>query len=116
MSVYPAYFLVVGHVVLGALRARPARSTPGCSSRAAAGLIVLHGLARGSGTGDRHGAISPDGAWVDVGDVGEIAENAAKVVCLAGREGASRGSGTAAGSRRSRCSSPAGPARWVRDA
>ncbi|MCC7388332.1 MAG: ferric reductase-like transmembrane domain-containing protein [Phycisphaerales bacterium] len=86
MSVYAAYFLVVGHVVLGALQSETSPLYAGLLFAGVAGLIVLHGLA---GLRDRRqdrGAISPDGAWVDVGDVGEIAENAAKVVCLAGRE------------------------------
>ncbi len=91
MSVYAAYWLVVLHVALGALQAE---RTPLYAALLLAGAVALVSLHIAAGAREqRRDARQPqphphpaDEAWLDVAGVDEIPENAAKVVCLAGRE------------------------------
>jgi DMSO/TMAO reductase YedYZ heme-binding membrane subunit/nitrite reductase/ring-hydroxylating ferredoxin subunit len=93
MLVYPAYALLVLHVLLGALRSE---SSPlyavllGCGFVTVAGLHIAVGLRERR----RDRQVLPSipvrlplkVAWVDVGSVDEIPEGRAKVVFLPGRE------------------------------
>jgi nitrite reductase/ring-hydroxylating ferredoxin subunit/DMSO/TMAO reductase YedYZ heme-binding membrane subunit len=92
MSVYPAYGLLVLHVLLGALRTE---TTQLYSALLGIGFTALAGLHLATGRHERHRdrrcqtpplRFSLEMAWVDVGSVDEIAEGRAKVVNLSGRE------------------------------
>jgi sulfoxide reductase heme-binding subunit YedZ len=92
MSVYPAYGLLVLHVLLGALRSEPNPLYPALVGVGFATLVVLH-LAVGlrERRRDETGPVVPprfplEVAWVDIGCVDDIPEGRAKVVCLPGRE------------------------------
>jgi nitrite reductase/ring-hydroxylating ferredoxin subunit/DMSO/TMAO reductase YedYZ heme-binding membrane subunit len=92
MLVYPAYGLLVLHVLLGALRAEPNPLYPVVVGVGFAALVGLH-LAVGvrERRRDRRGPAVPprfplEVAWVDVGSVDDIPEGRAKVVCLPDRE------------------------------
>ena len=92
MLVYPAYGLLVLHVLLGALRSEPNPLYPVLVGVGFTALVFLH-LAVGTRERrrDRRGPTVPprfplEEAWVDVGSVDEIPEDRAKVVCLPGRE------------------------------
>ncbi len=96
MAVYPAYGLLVAHVLFGALRSETSALYPvvlGVGFVTVAGLHVAAGLRETR----RDGPPAPGGpgaavrvplevGWVDVGAVDEIPLNRAKVVCLPGRE------------------------------
>ena len=87
MLVYPAYGLLVAHVLLGALRSETNALYPilvGVGFGTVAGLHVAVGLRERRRDGRER--IPLEVAWVDVGSVDEIPENRAKVVCLPGRE------------------------------
>ena len=91
MLVYPAYGLLVLHVTYGALQAE---------DNAVYGILVGGGFATvvclhlAAGWRERRCDRQPPGReeerqgehWIDIGTVNEIAENRAKVVCLAGHE------------------------------
>jgi nitrite reductase/ring-hydroxylating ferredoxin subunit/DMSO/TMAO reductase YedYZ heme-binding membrane subunit len=92
MCVYAAYWLVVVHVALGALQAE---RSPIYAALLLAGIAITVSLHAAAGLRERRRDAcpvqrqsTPSGrtTWVDIGSVDEIAENAAKVVCLAGRE------------------------------
>jgi len=100
MAVYPAYALLVGHVALGSLMEDPV-SVRGVLLAGAVvvvgGLHLLTGLrelAKDSAgwkpTPEEAQAPGPGGEdvtdWLEVGDVDDIPEGRAKVVCLADRE------------------------------
>lgn len=92
MLVYPAYGLLVLHVLLGAVRSEPSPLYPALVGVGFATLVGLH-LAVGlrERRRDRRGPVAPprfplEVAWVDVGTVDEIPDDRAKVVCLPGRE------------------------------
>lgn len=92
MLVYPAYGLLVLHVLLGAVRDEPNPLYPALVGVGFTALVGLH-LAVGlrERRRDRRGPAVPPRfplgvAWVDVGSVDEIPEGRAKVVCLPGRE------------------------------
>jgi DMSO/TMAO reductase YedYZ heme-binding membrane subunit/nitrite reductase/ring-hydroxylating ferredoxin subunit len=92
MLVYPAYALLVLHVLLGALRSETSLLYAvllGLGFVTVAGLHLAVGLRERRR--DEHAKAAPARfpltvAWVDVGSVDEIPENRAKVVCLPGRE------------------------------
>jgi methionine sulfoxide reductase heme-binding subunit len=92
LSVYPAYGLLVLHVVFGALRAEPNPVYPVLVGVGFVTLVVLHlavGLRerRRDETGPLVRPRFPlEVVWVDVGSVDDIPEGRAKVVCLPGRE------------------------------
>jgi nitrite reductase/ring-hydroxylating ferredoxin subunit/DMSO/TMAO reductase YedYZ heme-binding membrane subunit len=92
MSVYPAYGLLVLHVLLGALRAEP---NPLYPVLVGVGFEVLVGLHLAVGLKERRrderGPAAPvrfplEVVWVDVCMVDDIPEGRAKVVTLPGRE------------------------------
>lgn len=93
MAVYPAYALLVIHVLLGALRSEPAVVYPVVLG---AGFVTVAGLHLCVGVWERRadrGVAGPtrvplemSPGWVDVGSVDDIPENRATVVCLPGRE------------------------------
>jgi nitrite reductase/ring-hydroxylating ferredoxin subunit/DMSO/TMAO reductase YedYZ heme-binding membrane subunit len=93
MLVYPAYGLLVLHVLLGALRSE---ASPLYPILLGFGFAAVAGLHLGAGLRERRRDVRPvliaplrvslEVAWVDVGSVDEIPENRAKVVCLPGRE------------------------------
>jgi len=88
MLVYPAYALLVLHVLLGALRAETNPLYPALLGVGFAAVAGLH-LAVGRRERRRDGPparIPLTVTWVDVGSVDEIPEGRAKVVCLPGRE------------------------------
>jgi sulfoxide reductase heme-binding subunit YedZ len=91
--VYPAYALLVLHVLLGAIRTETSPLYPallGIGFVGVSGLHIVAGL--GEWRRDKHTApatplrIALEMSWVDVGSVDEIVEGRAKVVCLSGRE------------------------------
>ena len=85
MMVYVAYGLLVGHVVLGALQSNP---HPFLTIVVGAGLIwitVIHLVAALQETKlDRPSNVAVEDDFVEVATVGEIPENRAKIVTLAG--------------------------------
>jgi sulfoxide reductase heme-binding subunit YedZ len=93
MSVYPAYALLVAHVLFGALRSESDLLYP---IGVGVGFLTLAGLHLTTGLRERRRDAQPappkpvrvslEVAWVDVCSVDEIPENRAKVVCLPGRE------------------------------
>lgn len=90
MLVYPAYGLLVMHVVLGALQSQ---RSPWLADLVILGAFCVVALHLYAGTRehrrDRRGqsvAKASESSWVDVGGIDEIADNRAKTVCLAGRE------------------------------
>lgn len=93
MLVYPAYGLLVLHVLFGALRTETGlldAALLGLGFAAVAGLHLAVGL-RERRRDERPRTAAPARfplavAWVDVGSVDEIPEGRAKVVCLPGRE------------------------------
>lgn len=92
MLVYPAYGLLVVHVLLGALRTESSPLYPvllGVGFTTLAGLHLATGLRERRR--DRRGPVVPprfplEVVWVDVGSVDEILEGRARVVTLPGRE------------------------------
>ncbi len=101
MLVYVAYGLLVLHVVLGALQSEPNAAYPVLLAIGFVTIVLLHLIAgmrenrRDQGRSDEQisqpgAAVPHSGAtalqWIDVGDVREIPESRAKVVCLPGRE------------------------------
>ncbi len=85
MLVYPAYALLVAHVVLGALQSQ---THPALVSLVAAGVLLVAGLQalaalRASGP-DVHAAAGTD--WLRVGPAADIPEKRARVVEPAGAE------------------------------
>jgi nitrite reductase/ring-hydroxylating ferredoxin subunit/DMSO/TMAO reductase YedYZ heme-binding membrane subunit len=91
MLVYPAYGLLVMHVVLGGLQAEGSRVYV---VLAGAGLVTVVALHLAAGWRERQrdqrlpGLVpepEPD-PWIDVGSVDEIPQDRAKVVCLPGQE------------------------------
>jgi DMSO/TMAO reductase YedYZ heme-binding membrane subunit/nitrite reductase/ring-hydroxylating ferredoxin subunit len=93
MLVYPAYALLILHVLLGALRTEVSPLYPallGLGFSTVAGLHLAVGLRERRR--DQHVPPSTPArvpltvAWVDVGSMDEIAEGRAKVVCLPGHE------------------------------
>jgi methionine sulfoxide reductase heme-binding subunit len=93
LSVYPAYALLVAHVLVGALRSETNLLYP---IIAGVGFSALTGLHLATGLRERRRDDRPlppqpvrvplGVAWVDVCSVDEIPENRAKVVCVPGRE------------------------------
>lgn len=93
LAVYPAYGLLVVHVLFGALRSEP---NPLYPVVVGAGFVALAGLHLATGLRERRRDEAPlppqparvalEVAWVDVCSVDEIPENRAKVVCVPGRE------------------------------
>lgn len=94
MSVYPAYALLVAHVLFGALRSESNLLYPVVVG---AGFLALAGLHLATGLRERQRdeppALAPKStriplevAWVDACSVDEIPENRAKVVALPGCE------------------------------
>jgi nitrite reductase/ring-hydroxylating ferredoxin subunit/DMSO/TMAO reductase YedYZ heme-binding membrane subunit len=93
MLVYPAYGLLVLHVLLGALRTEASLLY---AVLFGLGFVTVAGLHIGVGFRERRRDERPTTAapvwfplkvaWVDVGSVDEIPEGRAKVVCLPGRE------------------------------
>lgn len=94
MFVYPAYALLVAHVLLGALRSETNLLYPVLLLLGFAAIAGLHICA---GTRERRRDLQvqdarplpvrvPPDLWINVGSVDEIPENRAKVVCLHGRE------------------------------
>lgn len=94
MSVYPAYALLVAHVLFGALRSESNLLYPVVVG---VGLLTLAGLHLATGLRERRRDEPPgpspmpvriplEVAWIDACSVDEIPENRAKVVCLHGRE------------------------------
>jgi nitrite reductase/ring-hydroxylating ferredoxin subunit len=94
MFVYPAYLLLVLHVVFGMLKTDV---HPIVAGLLASGFFLVTGLHLVVGlrerrrdtrspTGSSSGRILLDVVWVEIGTVDEIPENRAKVVCLPGRE------------------------------
>ncbi|MBN9118578.1 MAG: ferric reductase-like transmembrane domain-containing protein [Planctomycetes bacterium] len=93
ISVYPAYALLVAHVLFGALRSETNLLYPVVLG---VGFVALTGLHLATGLRERRRDEAPlpsqpvrvalEVAWVDVGSVDEIPENRAKVVALPGRE------------------------------
>ena len=85
MLVYLAYGLLVGHVILGALQSNP---HPFLTIVVGAGLIwitVIHLVAALQETKlDRPSNVAVEDDFVEVATVGEIPENRAKIVTLAG--------------------------------
>jgi nitrite reductase/ring-hydroxylating ferredoxin subunit/DMSO/TMAO reductase YedYZ heme-binding membrane subunit len=90
--VYPAYALLVLHVLFGALRSEANVLYP---VLVGLGFVTVAGLHLGVGLRERwrdeRSVAAPvriplEAAWVDVGSVDEIPEGRAKVVCLPGRE------------------------------
>lgn len=93
MGVYIAYWLVVAHVVLGALQSERSPVYAGLLLAGIATVLSLHvvGAARerrreADPPRPSDAGAEPRQQWIDVGSVDEIAEGAAKVVCPAGRE------------------------------
>ena len=84
MLVYPAYGLLVMHVALGALRSEEGEVFATLVALGGALVAVLH-LATGLRERFRD-TLPAEGNCIDVGCVDEIANNRAKIVCLAGRE------------------------------
>jgi nitrite reductase/ring-hydroxylating ferredoxin subunit/DMSO/TMAO reductase YedYZ heme-binding membrane subunit len=92
MLVYPAYALLVLHVLLGALRSEPNPLYPLLVGVGFVTLVVLH-LMVGvkERRRDERGPVVPqrfplEVVWVDVCSVDDIPDDRAKVVCLPGRE------------------------------
>lgn len=93
MLVYPAYALLVLHVLFGALRSEPNLLYP---VTLGVGFVTVAGLHLAVGLRERRrdelvGLAGPARfpltvAWADVCSVDEIPEGRAKVVCLPGRE------------------------------
>jgi DMSO/TMAO reductase YedYZ heme-binding membrane subunit/nitrite reductase/ring-hydroxylating ferredoxin subunit len=92
MLVYPAYGLLLLHVLLGALRGEP---NPLYPVLVGVGFVTLAGLHLAVGLRERRrdegGPPVParfprEVVWVDVCSVDDIPEGRAKVVCLPGRE------------------------------
>lgn len=89
MLVYPAYGLLVAHVLFGALRTETNWLYPVVVG---VGFVVVAGLHLFVGRRERRRdtptpvRIPLDVAWIDVGAADEIPENRAKVVCVPGRE------------------------------
>ncbi len=84
MSVYGAYALLVGHVVLGALQTH---TSPWLAALVLAGALWLVGLHLAAGLRERAAdtPLAPDArGWVPVGRIDEIPEKAARVVCASG--------------------------------
>jgi DMSO/TMAO reductase YedYZ heme-binding membrane subunit/nitrite reductase/ring-hydroxylating ferredoxin subunit len=93
MLVYPAYGLLVLHVLFGALRSE---TSPLYAVLLGLGFVTVAGLHLTVGLWERrrdeHATTAAPArfplkvTWVDVGSVDEIPEGRAKVVCLPGRE------------------------------
>lgn len=93
LSVYPAYALLVAHVLFGALWSETNLLYPILVS---IGSVTLAGLHVATGLRERRrdehtlpsvpSRIALEVAWIDVCSVDEIPENRAKVVCVPGRE------------------------------
>lgn len=89
MLVYPAYGLLVLHVLLGAVRSETGALYPvmlGVGFATVAGLQLTVGVRERRRDGSTTTRLPLKVAWVDVGSVDEIPENRAKVVCLPDRE------------------------------
>src|SRR5262249_10882865 len=84
LLVYPAYTLLVLHVALGALHSETSGIYVVILAIGVTLVVSLH-LAAGfrERLRDRQ---QPQGDWIDVGSVDEIANNRAKTVCLTGCE------------------------------
>lgn len=87
MLVYPAYALIVAHVVLGALQDQRSLVLAGLVAATAAGLVILHFIAglREAGA-DARADRAPNEGWLDVGDPGEIPDGRAVIVSAKGGE------------------------------
>jgi DMSO/TMAO reductase YedYZ heme-binding membrane subunit/nitrite reductase/ring-hydroxylating ferredoxin subunit len=85
MLVYPAYALVVLHVLFGVVATERVSFTSLLFGLGAAGLIALH-LAVGLRERRRDESEPRCWKWIDVGTVDEIPEARAKVVTIPGRE------------------------------
>jgi methionine sulfoxide reductase heme-binding subunit len=85
MLVYGAYFLLIMHVMLGALQVE---TSPYISSAFWVGMILLIALHLRAGAHeakiDNAKPAKDDVGWVKVGEVNEIPENRAKIVCVEG--------------------------------
>jgi len=87
MLVYLGYAFVLFHVALGALQSERSPVFAVTLVIGAVALVVLHATAgvREWRKDARGVEASAANGWVDAGDVGDIPENGAKVVCLKGR-------------------------------
>lgn len=87
MAVYPAYGLVMLHIVLGALQSE---RHPLFAALAVAGPLCLGALHVLVGVREwRRDAVGPaagEAAWIDAAAVGEIEDGRAKVICLRDRD------------------------------
>lgn len=88
MSVYAAYFLVVLHVGLGALQDVKNPVFPAIVGVSVIAVSILHVLAalKEWRTRPQRGQAAADASWVVAGRIGDIAENKAITVALAGGE------------------------------
>lgn len=91
MMVYPAYALVVMHVVLGAMQTQQRGVVLAVFvAITAAAVAVLHFLAGTREMASDHGrptALDSTGdEWIDVGPVADVVDNRGKVVCAVGGE------------------------------
>jgi nitrite reductase/ring-hydroxylating ferredoxin subunit/DMSO/TMAO reductase YedYZ heme-binding membrane subunit len=90
MLVYPAYLLLVLHVMFGALKTEVHQVVVGLVGL---GFVLVAGLQICVGLKERYRdgrsplvRVPPNNKWVEVGTVDEIPENRAKLVCLPGKE------------------------------
>lgn len=83
MGVYGAYALLIGHVALGIMQSERALLVP---TLLVAGIVLVSGLHIAAGARewrrDARVAQASDDGWVDVGEVREIPESRARVVCV----------------------------------
>ncbi len=86
MLVYAAYGLLVLHVAFGAMQSELHIAYPTLLGIGIAIVSTLHLVAGLKETGRDRSALEANGTWVDVGEIGEIAEDRAKVVCVKGDE------------------------------
>ena len=86
MLVYPAYGLVLMHVVFGVLRSEPSPLYVGLIAVGATAVVLAHLVAGAREWRRDAGGVSADEEWVDVAAVDELPDGRAKLVCLKGNE------------------------------
>lgn len=87
MLIYPAYALVVAHVVLGALQDQKSLVLAGFVAAAAAVVAALHVIAGlREASADRTAEREADEGWLDAGDPDDIPDGRAVIVSTPGGE------------------------------
>jgi nitrite reductase/ring-hydroxylating ferredoxin subunit/DMSO/TMAO reductase YedYZ heme-binding membrane subunit len=89
MLVYPAYGLVVMHVVLGAVQTQRGIALAFLVSLAAAAVVALHlltGLGEAQADRGRPVVELAQGRWLDAGHTNDLAQDRGRTVCLPGGE------------------------------